>query len=41
MLVLQHTQRPRDALARRVRHDHVADSAALGGNKRREEANFI
>ena len=34
VLVLQHRQRAGDALAGRVRHDHIVDIAALGGDER-------
>ena len=35
LLVAQHRQHPRQALAGRVRHDHLVDIAALGGDERR------
>ena len=37
MLVPQHRQRARNAAPRRVRHDHVVDIAALGGDERRQK----
>ncbi len=41
LLVAQHGQRPRDALARRMRHDHLVDIAALGGDEGRQKALLI
>ena len=40
-LAAQHGERAGDARARGVRHDHVVDVAALGGDERREEALLV
>ena len=41
MLVAQHLERAGDALARRMRHDHLVDIAALGRHERIGEARLI
>src|SRR6478672_2617644 len=40
-LALQHRQRAGDPPPRRVRHDHVVDVAALGGDEGRQEALLV
>src|SRR5579863_7118633 len=41
LLVAQHGERAREALARCVRHDHLVDIAALGGDEWREEGILV
>jgi hypothetical protein len=41
LLVLQHLEGARDAALARVRHDHLVDIAALGGDERVGEAVFV
>ena len=41
VLVAQHGERAGDAPPRRVRHDHLVDIAALGGDEGRQEAVLV